>query len=84
ARSGQYEQPFMQYAVPQAVLRFRQGFGRLIRSKGDRGVAVVLDSRITSKAYGRMFLNSMPPATIVKGRFDELAPAVGRWLALES
>ena len=49
ARSGQYEQPFMQYAVPQAVLRFRQGFGRLIRSKGDRGVAVVLDSRITSR-----------------------------------
>ncbi|MDE2836200.1 MAG: hypothetical protein OXL97_01635 [Chloroflexota bacterium] len=83
ARSGQYEQPFMQYAVPQAVLRFRQGFGRLIRSKGDRGVAVVLDSRITSKFYGRMFLNSMPPATIVKGRFDELAPAVGRWLALQ-
>ena len=61
-----------------------RGSGRLIRSKGDRGVAVVLDSRITSKAYGRMFLNSMPPATIVKGRFDELAPAVGRWLALES
>ena len=84
ARSNQYERPFMQYAVPQAVLRFRQGFGRLIRSKGDRGAAVVLDSRITSKAYGRMFLNSMPPATIVKGRFDELAPAVGRWLALES
>ena len=83
ARSGQYEQPFMQYAVPQAVLRFRQGFGRLIRSKGDRGVAVVLDSRITSKSYGRMFLNSMPPATIVKGRFDELAPAVGRWLAMQ-
>ena len=83
ARSGQYEQPFMQYAVPQAVLRFRQGFGRLIRSKGDHGVAVVLDSRITSKSYGRMFLNSMPPATIVKGRFDELAPAVGRWLAMQ-
>ena len=83
ARSGQYERPFMEYAVPQAVLRFRQGFGRLIRSKGDRGVAVVLDSRITSKSYGRTFLNSMPPATIVKGRFDELAPAVGRWLAMQ-
>ena len=84
ARSGGYEQPFMQYAVPQAVLRFRQGFGRLIRSKGDRGVAVVLDSRIMSKAYGRTFLASMPPATMVKGRFDELVPAVGRWLALQS
>ena len=83
ARSAQYEQAFMQYAVPQAVLRFRQGFGRLIRSKGDRGVAVVLDSRITSKAYGRTFLNSIPPATIVKGRFDELAPVVGRWLAMQ-
>ena len=83
ARSEQYEQPFMEYAVPQAVLRFRQGFGRLIRSKGDRGAAVVLDKRILSRFYGRTFLDSMPPATIVKGRFDELAPAVGRWLALQ-
>ena len=56
ARSEEYENSFMEYAVPQAVLRFRQGFGRLIRSKGDRGVVVVLDSRIVTKQYGRMFL----------------------------
>ena len=80
ARSSQYEQAFMEYAVPQAVLRFRQGFGRLIRSKGDRGVVVVLDSRITSRSYGRSFLNSIPPATRVTGRFDELLPSVERWL----
>ncbi len=82
ARSAQYEQQaFMQYAVPQAVLRFRQGFGRLIRSKGDRGVVVVLDSRIASKAYGRVFLESIPPASTMRAPFGELAPAIRRWLA---
>ena len=81
ARSAQYEQSFMEYAVPQAVLRFRQGFGRLIRSKGDRGVVVVLDSRIASKGYGRSFLGSIPPATTLRGPFDRLAPSVGEWLA---
>ena len=82
ARSEQYEkQAFMQYAVPQAALRFRQGFGRLIRSKGDRGVVVALDSRIVSKAYGRLFLDSIPPATTMRAPFRELAPAIRRWLA---
>ena len=82
ARSAQYERDaFMQYAVPQAVLRFRQGFGRLIRGKGDRGVVVALDSRIATKAYGRVFLESIPPATTMRAPFHELAPAIRRWLA---
>ncbi len=81
ARSEEYENPFRDYSVPQAVLRFRQGFGRLIRSKGDRGVVVVLDSRVTTKQYGRTFLNSIPPATTRRGPFKDLAPEVGRWLA---
>lgn len=82
ARSEQYEkQAFMQYAVPQAALRFRQGFGRLIRGKGDRGVVVALDSRIVSKAYGRLFLDSIPPAATMRAPFRELAPAIRRWLA---
>ena len=49
ARSALYDDPFDQYALPQAVLRFRQGFGRLIRSKHDRGVLLVLDRRIVSE-----------------------------------
>ena len=51
--------PFLEYALPKAVLRLRQGLGRLIRDKTDRGVMVVLDSRIVKKSYGKVFLNSL-------------------------
>lgn len=81
ARADQYDQAFIQYAVPQAVLRFRQGFGRLIRSKGDRGVVVVLDSRISSKSYGKSFLSSLPPAETSRGLFEEIVPDITEWLA---
>jgi ATP-dependent DNA helicase DinG len=58
---------FMEYAVPQAVIKFRQGFGRLIRRKSDKGSIVVLDRRIVAKFYGKMFLQSLPPIQSVKG-----------------
>ena len=64
ARSDQYEDPFYQYALPQAVLRFRQGIGRLIRSSRDRGTIVVLDKRIIARPYGKAFLDSIPPCTV--------------------
>lgn len=80
ARSETFEDPFNQYAVPESVLRFRQGFGRLIRSRTDRGVFVVLDKRILSKAYGRMFLESLPPCTVRKGSLTELAEAARQWV----
>jgi ATP-dependent DNA helicase DinG len=51
--------PFYDYSLPKAVLKFKQGFGRLIRSKNDTGRVVVCDERITTKAYGRMFLASL-------------------------
>jgi len=57
ARGGN---PFAEYALPEAILKFKQGFGRLIRSKEDRGRVVVLDPRITSKAYGRKFIDALP------------------------
>ncbi len=53
--------PFLEYTVPQAVIKFKQGFGRLIRSRDDRGGVLVLDSRVLSKNYGRTFLRSLPP-----------------------
>lgn len=56
--------PFFDYSVPEAVLKFKQGFGRLIRSKHDHGRVVVLDSRIVGKSYGRKFLNALPPIGI--------------------
>lgn len=52
--------PFNEFQVPEAVLKFRQGFGRLIRGHSDRGVVVVLDPRIVRKPYGRRFLDSLP------------------------
>ena len=51
---------FSEYSLPEAVLKFRQGIGRLIRSRSDRGVIVILDRRVTSKGYGRLFLDAMP------------------------
>jgi ATP-dependent DNA helicase DinG len=52
--------PFTDYQLPEAVIKFRQGFGRLIRTTSDRGMVVVLDPRIHSKPYGQLFLNSLP------------------------
>jgi ATP-dependent DNA helicase DinG len=59
----QGEKPFMRYLVPAAALMLKQGFGRLIRSSRDRGIVAILDPRITKKAYGRVFLSSLPNAT---------------------
>mgnify|MGYP000039620463 CR=1 FL=1 len=53
--------PFHDYQLPEAVLRLRQGFGRLIRSRTDRGIVVLLDPRVIRKPYGRRFLDSLPP-----------------------
>lgn len=55
---------FLEYSVPKAVIKFKQGFGRLIRSKNDRGVVVVLDTRIKLNSYGKYFLDSLPDVSI--------------------
>jgi DNA polymerase-3 subunit epsilon/ATP-dependent DNA helicase DinG len=81
ARSGLYDEPFAQYAVPQAVLRFKQGFGRLIRRKTDRGVVAVLDRRVKSKRYGAGFLRSLPPCTVREEPIRNLPGAVAGWLS---
>lgn len=52
--------PFMEYSLPNAIVKFKQGFGRLIRNKQDRGCVVCLDSRLLCKGYGKQFLNSLP------------------------
>ncbi len=80
ARSALYDDPFAQYAVPQAVLRFKQGFGRLIRSKTDRGVLVVLDRRILSKSYGPAFTQSLPGCTFREATLREMPDLVEEWL----
>ncbi len=56
---------FREFSLPQAALTLKQGFGRLIRSRADRGVVAILDSRVANKSYGRYFLDSLPPAPVV-------------------
>jgi ATP-dependent DNA helicase DinG len=58
------ENPFMTFSLPEAILKFRQGVGRLIRSVDDTGIVSILDSRIFTKPYGRMFLGSLPRCRI--------------------
>ncbi|MCC6424374.1 MAG: DEAD/DEAH box helicase [Phycisphaerales bacterium] len=53
--------PFMDYSIPEAIIKLKQGFGRLIRSKTDRGIVVLLDSRVKTKRYGKIFLDALPP-----------------------
>ena len=57
--------PFRDYSLPEAVLKFKQGFGRLIRTRRDHGMVVILDPRIRTKPYGRMFLDSLPDCDVV-------------------
>ena len=52
--------PFMDYSVPEAIIKLKQGFGRLIRSRNDTGIVVILDSRIKGKRYGKLFLDALP------------------------
>ena len=59
------ENPFYGYQIPEAVIRFKQGFGRLIRSSTDRGIVAILDTRIVKKQYGKFFLKSIPECNIV-------------------
>jgi Rad3-related DNA helicase/REP element-mobilizing transposase RayT len=58
--------PFMEYSVPEAIIKLKQGFGRLIRSRTDKGIVVILDSRVVSKRYGRMFLEALPECRVVR------------------
>lgn len=82
ARSAEFEDSFNDFMVPDAVIRFRQGFGRLIRRAGDRGVVVLLDSRIWRKAYGQTFLDSLPDCTMRRAPLSNLAGAVESWFNL--
>jgi ATP-dependent DNA helicase DinG len=70
----------MQYSIPEAILMFRQGFGRLIRTNSDRGVVAVFDRRIISKQYGQSFLDSLPEVTIRRGSVANLPRIAEEWI----
>ncbi len=80
ARSETFENSFMDYSVPEAILRFRQGFGRLIRSKQDRGVVAIFDSRVITKRYGRLFTDSLPACTRRDGPLASLPALAAKWI----
>jgi DNA polymerase-3 subunit epsilon/ATP-dependent DNA helicase DinG len=83
ARSETFESPFFQYSIPEVVLRFRQGFGRLIRRIDDEGIVVVLDKRIISKRYGQAFLDALPQSVVVRQRIGRLSELTTRWMNRE-
>lgn len=72
--------PFWDYSLPMALIRFKQGFGRLIRSDKDSGVFCVLDKRILEKRYGSSFIRSLPEMRRVSGSTDDMAAEIKKWL----
>lgn len=80
ARAETFDDPFGEYSVPETILRFRQGFGRLIRSTTDRGVVVMMDKRVLTKRYGAKFLNSLPPCHTVRALLAELPSTAAQWI----
>jgi ATP-dependent DNA helicase DinG len=77
------ENDFKTFTVPQAVLKFKQGFGRLIRSKTDRGVVAILDRRILTKPYGKVFLASLPETSLRVAPLGVLVREIGEFFGTE-
>jgi ATP-dependent DNA helicase DinG len=66
-------EPFRDYQLPEAVLKLKQGFGRLIRSRSDQGQVVILDPRMHTKSYGRIFRESLPDCRLQELDYAQLA-----------
>jgi DNA polymerase-3 subunit epsilon/ATP-dependent DNA helicase DinG len=80
ARSETFEDPFNEYQVPEAILKFRQGFGRLIRTASDRGIVAIFDRRVISKQYGKLFIESLPQCTLRIANLAELPKMAEKFL----
>lgn len=72
--------PFSEYSLPEAIIRFKQGFGRLIRSTNDRGFVVVFDKRLYSTSYGKAFLQSIPKVPVKKLDINETIDLINDWM----
>jgi predicted DnaQ family exonuclease/DinG family helicase len=81
ARAETFEDPFFEYAVPETILRFLQGFGRLIRTRTDRGIVTIFDKRLLTKSYGPLFIESLPEPTMRQGSVTLLPKVATEWLA---
>lgn len=80
ARAETYSNSFNDYTLPDAILRFRQGFGRLIRTQNDRGVVAVFDNRIVTKNYGANFIEALPDANVEYAPLASLPASAAAWL----
>ncbi|MGM7721950.1 ATP-dependent DNA helicase DinG [Metabacillus sp. Hm71] len=77
---GEGKNAFYHYSLPEAILRFKQGFGRLIRNEGDRGILFVLDNRIVSTNYGKDFLKSLPELEVEVKPMHLLTHSIEKWI----
>ena len=80
ARGEQYDNEFMEFSLPAAVLQFRQGIGRLIRTQSDLGAVVILDGRIVSRRYGKQFLDALPPVPVIRAPVAAVADDLREFL----
>lgn len=71
---------FVQYSLPRAIMKFRQGFGRLIRTTSDKGAVIIADTRVHQRSYGRRFLSALPTCPTVQGDTNSVTNAVRQWL----
>jgi len=74
------QNPFMKLSVPQAVIRFKQGFGRLVRTASDKGIVMVYDTRILETYYGKHFLYSLPGPKIEHMAVNQVVPRIHEWM----
>lgn len=80
ARAETFDDSFSQYSIPEAILMFRQGFGRLIRTKDDRGVVVIFDRRVMTKSYGQAIIDSLPEVSEQRGLLADLPEIAEQWI----
>ncbi|QAY66127.1 ATP-dependent DNA helicase DinG [Paenibacillus protaetiae] len=76
----QKQNPFMKLSIPQAVIRFKQGFGRLIRTSEDKGIVLLYDTRVIDAYYGKHFLYSLPGPKIESMFTEQMVPRIREWL----
>ncbi|NEW06037.1 ATP-dependent DNA helicase DinG [Paenibacillus sp. SYP-B3998] len=74
------ENPFMKFSVPQAVIRFKQGFGRLVRRASDKGIVIIYDTRVIDTYYGKHFLYSLPGPKIEHMTTEQMLPRIEQWM----
>ena len=70
----------MKFSVPQAVIRFKQGFGRLVRRASDKGIVIIYDTRVIDTYYGKHFLYSLPGPKIEHMTTEQMLPRIEQWM----